>query len=123
MASCSLQDIIARFSKSNAEWSSLPGHVAIQMNDTHPAMAVAELMRILPDQAGLPWEMAWDITVRTLSYTNHTLLPESLEGWPIDLFEILIPSQLEVIYEINRRHLDDVRRLYLNDDGRLQRMS
>src|SRR6202167_4358291 len=123
MVSCSLQDIIARFRKINAQWSLLPDRVAIQMNDTHPALAVAELMRILLDQAMLPWDQAWDITVRTLAYTNHTLLPEALERWPIELFESLIPRHLEIVYEINRRFLDDVRRRYPGDEARVQRMS
>ena len=123
MVSCSLQDIIARFRKNDTDWSTLPERVAIQMNDTHPALAVAELMRILLDQAQLPWDQAWDITVRTLAYTNHTLLPEALERWPIELFEVLIPRQLEIVYEVNRRFLDDVRRLYPGDELRVQRMS
>ena len=123
MVSCSLQDIIARFRKKDANWSALPDRVAIQMNDTHPALAVAELMRILLDQAKLPWDQAWDITLRTLAYTNHTLLPEALERWPIELFEVLIPRDLEIVYEINRRFLDDVRRLYPGDEARVQRMS
>jgi starch phosphorylase len=93
------------------------------MNDTHPALCVAELMRILLDQAHLPWEQAWDITQRSLAYTNHTLLPEALEKWPVDLFETLIPRQLEIIYEVNRRFLDDVRKRFPGDDSRLQRMS
>ena len=87
----------------------LPDKVAIQLNDTHPALAVAELMRILLDQAKLGWDEAWDLTVRTLAYTNHTLLPEALETWPVALFEIVLPRHLEIIYEINRRFLDDVR--------------
>jgi len=124
MVSCSLQDIVARVGKhGSTDWSSLPDMVAIQMNDTHPALAVAELMRILLDQAGLPWDQAWDITLRTLAYTNHTLLPEALEKWPVDLFEALIPRQLEIVYEINRRFLDDVRRRFPQDEGRLQRVS
>jgi glycogen phosphorylase len=123
MVSCSLQDIIARFRDNDAEWATLPDRVAIQMNDTHPALAVAELMRILLDQAKLPWDQAWDITVRTLAYTNHTLLPEALERWPIELFEVLIPRHLEIVYEVNRRFLDDVRRLYPGDELRVQRMS
>src|SRR5580658_10498246 len=123
MVSCSLQDIIARFRKNDAQWSALPDRVAIQLNDTHPALAVAELMRILLDQATLPWDQAWNITLRTLAYTNHTLLPEALERWPINLFELLIPRHLEIIYEINRRFLDDVRRLYPGDQARAQRMS
>ena len=80
-------------------------------------------MRILLDQAHLPWDQAWDITQRTLAYTNHTLLPEALEKWPVDLFETLIPRQLEIIYEINRRFLDDVRRRYPGDESRVQRVS
>jgi starch phosphorylase len=123
MVSCSLQDIITRFRRTNADWSALPDHVAIQMNDTHPAMAVAELMRILLDQALLAWNQAWDLTLRTLAYTNHTLLPEALERWPVELFEVLIPRHLEIVYEINRRFLDDVRRLYPHDETRVQRMS
>src|SRR3984957_8917281 len=123
MVSCSLQDIVSRFRRSDHDWSALPDRVAIQMNDTHPAMSVAELMRILLDQAQLPWDMAWNITLRTLAYTNHTLLPEALERWPVELFELLIPRHLEIIYEINRRFLDDVRRLYPGDTSRVQRMS
>jgi starch phosphorylase len=124
MVSCSLQDIIARFSRSGElNWSLLPERVAVQMNDTHPALCVAELMRILLDQAGLPWDDAWDITLRTLAYTNHTLLPEALEKWPVHLFEMLIPRQLEIIYEINRRFLDDVRRRFPGDESRVQRVS
>jgi glycogen phosphorylase len=123
MVSCSLQDIVARFQKQNSDWSALPERVAIQMNDTHPALAVAELMHILLDQVKLSWDQAWDITVRTLAYTNHTLLPEALERWPIGLFEVLIPRHLEIVYEINRRFLDDVRRLFPNDEARVGRMS
>ncbi len=123
MVSCSLQDIITRFRRTNSNWSALPDRVAIQLNDTHPALAVAELMRILLDQALLPWDQAWDITLRTLAYTNHTLLPEALERWPVELFELLIPRHLELVYEINRRFLDDVRRLYPGDQPRVERMS
>jgi starch phosphorylase len=124
MVSCSLQDIVARFRKSGErDWSRLPEHAAIQMNDTHPALSVAELMRILLDQAGLGWEQAWDITVRTLAYTNHTLLPEALEKWPVELFEILIPRHLEIVYEINRRFLNDLRARFAGDEARIARMS
>jgi glycogen phosphorylase len=123
MVSCSLQDIVTRFRRTNANWSALPDRVAIQLNDTHPAIAVAELMRILLDLAQLSWDQAWDLTLRTLAYTNHTLLPEALERWPVELFEVLIPRHLELVYEINRRFLDDVRRLYPGDQNRVQRMS
>jgi starch phosphorylase len=124
MVSCSLQDICARFMRTNGpHWSELPRHVAMQMNDTHPALCVAELMRILLDQARLPWDEAWEITQRVLAYTNHTLLPEALEKWPVDLFEMLIPRQLEIIYEINRRFLDTVRVRFPGDDERVRRVS
>ncbi len=123
LVSCSLQDIIARFREDGSDWSQLPDRAAVQMNDTHPALSVAELMRLLLDVAQLPWRDAWDLTVRTLAYTNHTLLPEALERWPVELFEVLIPRHLEIIYEINRRFLDDVRRDYPGDEARVQRMS
>jgi starch phosphorylase len=123
MVSCSLQDILSRFAKGEHLWSALPDKVAIQMNDTHPSLAVAELMRLLLDQAKLGWDQAWDLTVRTLAYTNHTLLPEALERWPVQLFETLIPRHLEIIYEINRRFLDDVRQRFPGDEARVARMS
>ena len=120
---CSLADIIARFRRDNADWRLLPEKVAVQLNDTHPAMAVAELMRILLDQAGLGWDEAWDLTTRTLAYTNHTLLPEALERWSVRFFEVVQPRLLEIIYEINRRFLDDVRARFPEDQGRVTRMS
>lgn len=124
MVSCSMQDIVSRFlKKGEARWSAFPHRVAIQMNDTHPALCVAELMRILLDQARLSWEEAWDITQRTLAYTNHTLLPEALEQWPVDLFETLVPRQLEIVYEINRRFLDDVRKRLPDDEACVRRVS
>ena len=89
---CSLADIVARFRRRGNDWAALPDKVAIQLNDTHPAMAVPELMRILLDEAKLGWDEAWDLTVRTLAYTNHTLLPEALEKWPVELFEALLPA-------------------------------
>jgi starch phosphorylase len=120
---CSLSDILARFRRRGNEWSALPEKVAIQLNDTHPAMAVPELMGFLLDEAKLSWEKAWELTVGTLAYTNHTLLPEALEKWPIDLFEELLPRHLEIIYEINRRFLDDVKSKYPGDSARLSRVS
>jgi glycogen phosphorylase len=124
LVSCSLQDICARFlTAANPNWPAFPDRVAVQMNDTHPALCVAELMRILLDQVHMPWDDAWDITRRSLGYTNHTLLPEALERWPIDLFDALIPRQLEIIYEINRRFLNDVRLRRPGDEALVQRVS
>ncbi len=123
LVACSLADLIRRFRLSNSDWSLLPEKAAIQLNDTHPTMAVPELMRILLDEAHLGWDHAWDLTKRTLGYTNHTLLPEALEKWPLAWFERLLPRQLEIIYEINRRLLDDVRARFPGDEGRLERIS
>jgi starch phosphorylase len=120
---CSLADIVNRFRRTNDNWHALPDKVAIQLNDTHPAMAVAELMRLLLDHAGLAWDVAWDLTVRTLAYTNHTLLPEALEKWPVQMFEIVAPRLLEIVYEINRRFLDDLRTRSPGDSDRVRRMS
>jgi glycogen phosphorylase len=120
---CSLADIIARFRRTNDDWQYLADKVAIQLNDTHPAMAVAELMRILLDKAKLGWDQAWDLTVRTLAYTNHTLLPEALEKWPVRFFELICPRLLEIVYEINRRFLGDVQKRYPGDGDRMRRMS
>jgi glycogen phosphorylase len=120
---CSLADIVRRFRRTNEDWGDLPDKVAIQMNDTHPAMAVAELMRILLDDARLTWDEAWDLTIRTLAYTNHTLLPEALEKWPVRFFEMICPRLLEITYEINRRFLDDVRQRFPGDEARVERMS
>ena len=123
LVACSLADLVRRFRKTNAEWRSLPDKVAIQLNDTHPTMAVPELMRILLDEAHLGWDEAWDLTRRTLAYTNHTLLPEALEKWPVIWFEQMLPRHLEIIYEINRRLIDDVRRRFPNIEGRVERVS
>ena len=123
LVACSLADLVRRFRRSNADWSELPDRVAIQLNDTHPTMAVPELMRILLDEAHLPWDGAWELTRRTLAYTNHTLLPEALEKWPLAWFAILMPRHLEIILEINRRLLDDVRTRFPGDEGRVERVS
>src|SRR3989442_4194736 len=123
LVACSLADLIRRFRRSNSDWSALPERVAIQLNDTHPALAVPELMRILLDDAHLGWDQAWDLTQRTLAYTNHTLLPEALEKWPLEWFETLLPRHLEIIFEINRRLLDDIRRGFPGDEGRVERTS
>uniref|UniRef100_A0A8C1HF70 Alpha-1,4 glucan phosphorylase n=1 Tax=Cyprinus carpio carpio TaxID=630221 RepID=A0A8C1HF70_CYPCA len=131
VVAATLQDIIRRFKASKfgstevvrMDLTTLPDKVAIQLNDTHPAMAIPELMRILVDDEKLSWDTAWDITVRTCAYTNHTVLPEALERWPIDLFQNLLPRHLEIIYEINRRHLERITALYPGDYDRLRRMS
>jgi starch phosphorylase len=123
LVACSLGDLVRRFRRTNTDWNALPAKVAIQLNDTHPALAVPELMRILLDEAHLGWDEAWDLTRRTLAYTNHTLLPEALEKWPLPWFEMLLPRHLEIILEINRRLLDEVRSRFPGDGGRLERVS
>ena len=123
LVACSLADLVRRFQRHNSDWQTFPEKVAVQLNDTHPSLSVAELMRILLDDAHLGWDQAWDLTKRTLAYTNHTLLPEALEKWPVKWFEILLPRHLEIIYEINRRLLDDVRARFPGDEGRVQRVS
>ena len=123
LVACSLADLVRRFQRHNTDWDKLPDKAAIQLNDTHPSMAVAELMRILLDDAHLGWDQARELTKKTLAYTNHTLLPEALEKWPVAWFETLLPRQLEIIYEINRRFLDDVRLRFPGDEGRVERTS
>ena len=123
LVACSLADLVRRFRRINADWNAFPEQVAIQLNDTHPTMAIPELMRILLDDEHLRWDEAWDITRRTLAYTNHTLLPKALEKWPLAWFEVMLPRHLEIIFEINRRLLDSVRTRFLGDEGRVQRVS
>ncbi len=123
LVACTLADAIRRFRATGNDWPALPDKVAMQLNDTHPTLAVPELMRILLDDAKLGWEQAWDLTQRTLAYTNHTLLPEALEKWPLPWFEVLLPRHLQIIYEINRRFLDDVRAKFPGDDVRVARVS
>lgn len=105
---CSLQDIIRRYKRSNEGWDGFAGKVAMQLNDTHPAIAVAELMRILVDVERMGWDKAWEICGKVFAYTNHTLMPEALERWSVALFEKVLPRHLQIIYEINRRFLDEV---------------
>ncbi len=119
----SLQDILRRFHSVHESLDDLPDKVAIQLNDTHPSIAIAELMRILVDLHRLPWEKAWDLTSRTFAYTNHTLMPEALESWPVSLFAEVLPRHLQIIYEINHRFLEQVRYQYPGDVDRLRRMS
>jgi glycogen phosphorylase len=123
LVACSLADSVRRFQRSNSDWSSFPEKVAIQMNDTHPALSVPELMRILVDQVKLGWDEAWRITQKTLAYTNHTLLPEALEKWPVKWFEEMLPRHLDIINEINRRFLGDVRGQFPGDRNRIERVS
>jgi starch phosphorylase len=123
LVACSLADAVRRFLRCNSDWSSFPDKVAIQMNDTHPSLAVPELMRILLDQVHLGWDEAWQITQKTLAYTNHTLLPEALEKWSVAWLQDMLPRQLEIIYEINRRFLGNVRGSYPGDQERIQRVS
>ena len=123
LVACSLGDLVRRFRRGNPDWNALPEKVAIQLNDTHPTMAVPELMRILLDDAQLGWDKAWDLTQRTLAYTNHTLLPEALEKWPLEWFDQMLPRHLEIILEINRRLLDTVRTRFPGDEGRIERVS
>ena len=123
LVACSLADAVRRFQRTNSNWRLFADKVAIQMNDTHPALAVPELMRLLVDQEHLEWDEAWHITQNTLAYTNHTLLPEALEKWPVAWFEDMLPRQLEIIYEINRRFLGDVRGRFPGDKCRIQRVS
>jgi len=121
--SCSIQDIVRRHLQDRGTLSNFSDYVSIQLNDTHPTLAIPELLRIFLDEHRLEWKDAWEQVVRTFAYTNHTLLPEALEKWPISFLERLLPRHLELIYEINSRFLDEVRRRYPNDLERLRNMS
>jgi glycogen phosphorylase len=122
-ASASLQDLLRRHKQQYGELSSLADHVAIQLNDTHPAIAVPELMRLLVDGYGMPWDQAWTITTAVFSYTNHTLLPEALETWPVGLLERMLPRHLQIIFDINAQHLDAQRATGRGDDAFLTAVS
>lgn len=123
LVAATMQDIIRRFKKANNDWRKFPNKVAIQCNDTHPNLAIPELMRILLDEEGLHWDLAWEITQKTIAYTNHTLLPEALEKWPVSMIRNLLPRHLQIIYEINKRFLNDVRAKFGEDVSRIRRMS
>jgi glycogen phosphorylase len=123
LVSATLQDIIERFRKSSDDFRKLPEKVAIQCNDTHPNLAIPELMRILMDDEGLDWETSWGITEKTMAYTNHTVLPEALEKWPVSLVRSLLPRHLQIIYEINKRFLNTVHDKFGDDLSRVRRMS
>jgi glycogen phosphorylase len=123
LVACSMGDLLRRFRRKNRDWSTLADKCAIQLNDTHPAMAVPELMRILLDEAHLGWDEAWELSLRTLAYTNHTLLPEALEKWPLAWFETILPRHSEIILEINRRLLDAVQKRFPGDGSYMERVS
>jgi starch phosphorylase len=123
LVSCALDDIIKTYLKSHDSFDDFPDKVAIQLNDTHPSLAVAELMRRLLDEHELPWDTAWEITQATLAYTNHTLLPEALEKWSVSLFEYVLPRHLQIIYDINECFLRQVATVWPHDLERLRRMS
>jgi starch phosphorylase len=123
LCSCSIRDIIRRYQKNHSNFNAFADKTAIQMNDTHPALTVAELMRVFCDENHLPWEKAWDITVKTCAYTNHTLLPEALEKWPVDLLQRVLPRHLQIIYEINHRFLQRVEMEHPGDTEIIQKVS
>ena len=120
---CSLRDIIRRYKATNEGWDALPDKVFIHLNDTHPTLVIPELMRVLIDIEGLDWDKAWDLTRRSVGYTNHTILQEALEKWPVPMMERLLPRHLQIIYEINGRFLQQISSLYPGDVKKLQRMS
>jgi starch phosphorylase len=123
LVACSVRDVVRRFEQRHASFEIFANKVAIQLNDTHPALTVAELMRLLVDEKGIAWEQAWDITQACIGFTNHTLAPEALEKWPVPLLESVLPRHLQIIYEINRRFLDQVAAAFPRDTARLERMS
>src|SRR5690625_3418752 len=118
-----MQDILRRFSKTETDWRKLLEKIAIQCNDTHPNLANPELMRVLVDEENLSWELEWVITLNTLAYTNHTLMPEALEKWPVSLMRNLLPRHVQIIYEINRRFLQKVQADVGDDRGKINPMS
>src|SRR5271156_3728460 len=120
---CSIRDILRRFTRSGASITDLPTKVAMQLNDTHPAVAVVELMRILHDENEIPWDQAWDVVTKVFAYTNHTLLPEALEKWSVPLFQKVLPRHVQLIFEINKRFLDTVEAKYPGDAHKKQVMS
>ncbi|MDB5312511.1 MAG: glgP [Gemmataceae bacterium] len=123
LVACAVRDMVRRYLRHHPTFDDFAAHVAVQLNDTHPALAVAELVRYLVDEVGMVWEAAWDIVTRVFGYTNHTLMPEALERWPVPLLEKVLPRHLQIIYEINRRFLAQVAKVYPGDDARLRRMS
>ena len=120
---CAIRDILYRHQRHHTTFENLPDKVAIQLNDTHPALAIAELMRMLVDHYEIPWDRAWDIAYRVFGYTNHTLMPEALEKWPVSMLKVILPRHLQIIYEINQKFLDDVTQRFPGDADRVRRMS
>lgn len=123
LVAASMQDILRRFRKTETDWTKLPEKIAIQCNDTHPNLAIPELMRVLVDEEGLNWDTAWEITEKTMAYTNHTLMPEALEKWPVSLMRNLLPRHLQIIYEINRQFLQKIQADVGDDRGKISRLS
>ncbi|HEY8240778.1 MAG TPA: glycogen/starch/alpha-glucan phosphorylase, partial [Kiritimatiellia bacterium] len=123
LVSCTIRDIIRRYRKNHSTWNQFAEKNAIQLNDTHPALAVADLMRYFMDETDLTWDKAWEITVKTCGYTNHTLLPEALEKWPVQLLEKVLPRHLQIIYEINSRFLQQIELRFPGDPEKVRRMS
>ena len=123
LVACAIRDIVRKFQQNHDTFGGFASKVAIQLNDTHPALTVAELMRILVDEKEMEWEEAWTITQATLGYTNHTLAPEALEKWPVPLLEAVLPRHLQIILEINRRFLDRASAAYPGNVARIQRLS
>lgn len=120
---CSLADIVRRFRKCGARWTEFHKHAAIQLNDTHPSLAIPELMRILIDEEGLEWDTAWNITVKTMGYTNHTLMPEALEKWPVPMLEANLPRHLQIMYEINHRFLQKAITFFSSQTDKIRKIS
>jgi starch phosphorylase len=120
---CAIRDILNRHQRQHTTFENLPEKVAVQMNDTHPSLAIAELMRVLVDHHEMPWERAWDIAYRIFGYTNHTLLPEALEKWPVTMLQTVLPRHLQIIYEINQRFLNEVAQRFPGEGERIRRMS
>jgi starch phosphorylase len=123
LVACSIRDMVRRYLRHHKTFDQFAERVAIQLNDTHPTLAVAELSRFLVDEVGMVWEAAWDVVTRVFGFTNHTLMPEALERWPVELLGKVLPRHLQIIYEINRRFLEHVAKVYPGDDARLARMS
>ena len=121
--SCAIQDIFRRFLEKNNDFDKLPNEVCIQLNDTHPALAIVEMMRLLLDIYGQEWDDAWNIVTKVFAYTNHTLLPEALETWPVKYFSHMLPRHLQIIYEINRRFMEFAREKFGDNDPRLATVS